>query len=148
MDESKFIHRKYHRGAYHEGHWVLGMVERESNLCMMVAVESWGADVLLPIIAQHVLPRTRTSTDGWAAYNQLSQHKAVNHQLHFVDPNDCTLHTNTVEGSWGREDQAMHGTNEFIQLAPSRVPLGTGVSGPCLRTHTFLNTSLPPSVAC
>ena len=46
IDESKFMHR----GAYREGHWVLGMVERGSNLCMMVAVESRAADVLLPII--------------------------------------------------------------------------------------------------
>ena len=37
-------------------------------------------------------------TDGWQAYNQLAQHYVVHHQLHFVDPNDPTLHTNMIEG--------------------------------------------------
>ena len=117
VDESKFMHRKYHRGAYRKGHWVLGMVERESNLCMMVEVENRTAETLLPIIARHVLPGTRILTDGWAAYNQLPQHEVVNHRLHFVDPNDPTLHTNTIEGSWGHvktKFRAMHGTSDGL----------------------------------
>lgn len=118
IDESKFMHRKYHRGRYHEGHWVLGMVERDTNTCMMVAVEDRSAATLLPIIAQHVQPGTRIITDGWQAYNQLPlPHDVVNHRLHFVDPNDPTLHTNTVEGSWAlckAKFRAMHGTSDAL----------------------------------
>ena len=109
IDESKFMHRKYYRGAYHEGYWVLGMVEQESNLCMTVAVESRSADVLIPIIAQHALPGTRVLTDGWAAYNQLPQHKAVNHRLHFVDPNDRTPHKYSRRQLVTCEDQVQSG---------------------------------------
>lgn len=101
VDESKFMHRKYHRGQFREGTWVLGMVERRSNNCVMIPVPDRSAATLLPLIHAHVLPGTRIITDGWRAYNQLQNHAAVNHKLHFVDPHDPTVHTNTVEGCWG-----------------------------------------------
>ena len=72
VDESKFMHRKYHRSHYHKDHWVLGMVECDTNVYMMVAVEDRDAATLLPIIAQYFLLGTCIITDGWQAYNQLS----------------------------------------------------------------------------
>ena len=33
IDESKFFHRKYHRGQWRQGHWVFGGIERESGKC-------------------------------------------------------------------------------------------------------------------
>ena len=33
IDESKYFHRKYHRGEWREGHWVFGGVERVSKKC-------------------------------------------------------------------------------------------------------------------
>ena len=47
----------------------------------------------------NVLPGTRIITDMWQSYNALPNHSAVNHGLHFVDPNDPTVHTNTIEGT-------------------------------------------------
>ena len=117
IDESKFMHRKYHHGHYHEGHWVLGMVEHETNVCMMVAVPDCITATLLPIIAQHVLPGMHIITDGWQAYNQLAQHDIINHQLHCVDPNDPTLHTNTIEGAWANIKAkfcVMHGMSDAL----------------------------------
>ena len=70
VDESKFFHRKYHRGRYTNDHWVL---QRDSA-------------TLIPII--HVLPGTTVWTDEWAAYRQLStlgyHHYTVNHTENFV----------------------------------------------------------------
>ena len=33
VDESKYFHRKYHRGQWREGHWVFGGIERGSRAC-------------------------------------------------------------------------------------------------------------------
>ena len=63
IDESKFIYQKYHCGHYPEGYWVIGMVECETNVCMMVVVPDCTTVTLLPIIAQHVLPGTHYI--GW-----------------------------------------------------------------------------------
>ena len=38
IDESKYFHRKYHRGAYREGHWAFGAVERETGRCLLEVV--------------------------------------------------------------------------------------------------------------
>ena len=78
---------------------MLGMVEHGMNSYVMVIVEDRLAETLLPIIQQHVLPSTHIITDGWRAYSQLPNHDVINHTLHFVDPNDRTLHSNTVEGN-------------------------------------------------
>ena len=38
IDESKFFHRKYHRGQWCPGHWVFGGVERGTGRCFLVEV--------------------------------------------------------------------------------------------------------------
>ena len=111
------LSRKYHRGGFREGTWVLGMVERRSNNCVMIPVPDRSAATLLPLIQSHVLPGTRIITDGWRAYNQLQNHAAVNHKLQSVDPLDPTVHTNTVEGCWGNcksKYRSMHGTSRDL----------------------------------
>ena len=99
---------------------MLGMVESGTNNCVMIIVEDRLAETLLPIIQQRVLPGTCIITDGWHAYSQLPNHDVVNHTLHFVDPNDQTLHFNTVEGSWGNckaKFCAMHGTSDTLFMS-------------------------------
>ena len=63
LDESKFMHRKYHRGAYREGDWVLGLVEGGSNNCCLVPVDNRSAQTLLPTVNPCCLPGTRIITD-------------------------------------------------------------------------------------
>ena len=45
-------------------------------------------------------------TDGWQAYRRLNeygyQHKWINHDLYYCDPNDPSLNTNSIEGLWAQ----------------------------------------------
>jgi hypothetical protein len=50
IDESKFFHRKYHRGQSREGHWVFGGVERDTGKCFLVEVENRNSETLEEII--------------------------------------------------------------------------------------------------
>jgi transposase-like protein len=121
IDESKFGHRKHNRGRIIDGRWVLGGICRETRETFLVPCPGNRRDAatLLPIIQAWVHPGTEVLTDEWRAYAQLQangfQHRTINHTLHYVDPNDRTLHTNTVEGMWNcvkRKFKRMNGTRK------------------------------------
>lgn len=126
IDESKFMHRKYHRGLFREGHWVFGGVEVGivDPKCFLVVCPGNRRDAatLLPLIEEWVLPGSRVVSDMWAAYGGVAnlpagyQHATVNHSLHFVDP-VTGVHTNNVEGQWSqvkRKFRAMNGTSDQL----------------------------------
>lgn len=51
IDESKFFHRKYHRGQWRPGHyWVFGGVERGTGKCFLVEVQDRREETLTAII--------------------------------------------------------------------------------------------------
>lgn len=109
IDESKYFHRKYHRGEWREGHWVFGGVERRSGKCFLVEVPDRRAHTLEALIVRYILPGTHIISDGWAAYanienlnNGIYTHSVVNHRLNFVDPNDPETHTQSIENMWMR----------------------------------------------
>ena len=58
---------------------------------------------LTEVIKTYVRPGTHIITDGWAAYNHLSEegytHTSVNHSRFYMDP-ATGAHTNTIEGKW------------------------------------------------
>ena len=93
----------YFRGHHVEGQWVFGGLERGTGKLFMLPVESRGADILLPIIQNYILPGTTIISDFWKAYDCLQnegfQHLKVNHSLTFKDP-ETGAHTNGIEGSW------------------------------------------------
>ena len=122
IDESKFFHRKYHRGQYHDGHWVLGGVERNSNSFFLVPCpeNSRNAATLNGLIQDWVLPGTIIITDEWAGYRLLHGlpedyvHHTVNHSVSFVDRNDHNINTNKCEGMWAhakKKFKKMHGSS-------------------------------------
>ena len=105
LDEAKFGKRKYHKGNYREGMWVLGAIDRQTNNCFLVPCPGKKRDAatLLPIINRWILPGSIVHTDEWSAYNGLTAagftHETVNHSIQFVEPLSGT-HTNTQEGLW------------------------------------------------
>ena len=58
VDEAKFGKRKYNKGAYREGMWVLGGVDRETGNCFLVPCPGnrRTAAVLIPVIERWILP--------------------------------------------------------------------------------------------
>lgn len=79
---------------------VMGIVERGSSDSFFTVVPDRSAETLLPIIEKHVRPSSRIITDNCASYVALPNHAVVNRSLNFVNPNDRTVHTNTIEGVW------------------------------------------------
>ena len=114
IDEAKFGKRKYHRGAYREGMWVLGGVCRDTGNCFLIPCpnNSRDAATLLPLIQRWVLPGTIIHTDMWSGYNGLTAagftHNTVNHSIQFVDPL-TGVHTNHIEGMWYHTKRQMVG---------------------------------------
>ena len=112
IDESKFFHRKYHRGLWREGHWVYGAIERRSKRCILVEVPDRAAATLEPIIRRWILPGSHIISDGWAAYANIDQicngiytHSVVVHERHFVDPDHPAIHTQLIENTWMRHER-------------------------------------------
>ena len=104
IDESKFGKRKYNRGRLVVGHWVFGIVERDTGRMVMLCVPDRSAATLIPLIQHYVLPGSIVYSDEWAAYNILAHtpqytHHTVNHSENFVNPTSG-VHTQGIEGSW------------------------------------------------
>ena len=107
IDESYFFHRKYHRGRFRKGMWVVGMVERGTGRCWLEIVQRRDHVTLERIILAHILPGTVVITDAWRGYvnvatmnNGVYMHEVVVHEENFVDPIHADIHTETIEGLW------------------------------------------------
>ena len=127
IDESKYFHRKYHRGQWTEGHWVFGRVERGTGKCFLLEVPDRRARTLEPLIEQHILPGSHIMSDGWASYMNIANirngnymHSVVIREHNFVDLDDPDVHTQTVENMWMRAKRKLrreYGTSR--ELFPS-----------------------------
>lgn len=121
LDEAKFGKRKYNKGSYREGMWVLGAVDRNTGKCFLLPCPGNRRDAatLLPLIQRWILPGSIIHTDEWAAYNGLASsgytHNTVNHSLQFVDP-ATGVHTNTQEGLWAHVKKSVVGSTN-LELA-------------------------------
>ena len=121
LDEAKFGKRKYNKGAYREGQWVLGGVDRDTGDCFLLPCPDNKRDAatLLPLISRWILPGSVVYTDEWAAYNGLTAagytHDSVNHSIQFVDP-ATGVHTNTQEGLWMHVKKSVVGSSNLELL--------------------------------
>ncbi|KAG0442187.1 hypothetical protein DMUE_0469 [Dictyocoela muelleri] len=71
------------------------------------------------IISENVLPGTTIITDQWRAYsaalrdNTTIEHRQIHHSLNFVDPEDPTVHTQTIEGLLSLMKRFLRGRNDI-----------------------------------
>jgi len=128
MDESLFFKRKYNRGLIRNGQWYVAGVERGSKKAFIVPVENRNANTMRNIIVDNVHQGSTIVTDEWRAYGAALRnlpeftHLTVNHSFNFVDPDDPSIHTQSVESFWShckkdlRRKNGINKTAEFDHL--------------------------------
>jgi transposase-like protein len=106
--------RRVGRGNYRKHkQMVMGMVERGGEVRAFTDEKATGA-ILLPIIREHVLPKSMVFTDELMSYHGVSHikdrgyvHKRINHSAKVYVAGD--VHTNTIEGFWGLVKNGLRG---------------------------------------
>lgn len=110
--------KKYHRGSHHQHEidWVFGMIEENTNLCVMWVVDDRKKETLVNLIKQHIYPGATIKSDQFASYKSLTaegfHHQSVNHSVEFVTKDG--VHTQNIEALWSRLKsplKSMHGTS-------------------------------------
>ena len=102
IDETKLGKRKYNRGHFVDGVWVLVGIEMIPNgNIFLMPLENRSENTLSNLISQYVRPGSIIHTDMWRGYNGISSlgyhHLTVNHSLEFVN-HDTGSCTNAAEG--------------------------------------------------
>lgn len=107
LDESKFGKRKFNKGRAVEGYWLLGAIPNDSEDFRLILCprNCRSADVLLPIIQQHIEPGTEIHTDCWRAYDGLERLGYIHRRVNHSDPDNPFvsaegIHTQRIESSW------------------------------------------------
>lgn len=103
---------------------ILGMLERGGSLtCVVVA--NTQKQTIQPLVKKYVKKGAKLISDEWHAYNGLDNeydHNIVNHaKKEYVNLQDNSIHSNTIEGFWGIFKRGMigiynHTSKEHLQL--------------------------------
>ena len=93
---------------------VVGAVQREGEVKAEVTDDTKGRTVLGFIEQAVEVEESSLITDEYKAYTnayKLMPHRTVSHEETYVDPDDKTLHTNTIEGFWSLLKRAWYGSH-------------------------------------
>jgi transposase-like protein len=94
---------------------VLGMVERGGRVLARVVPDA-KAMTLMPIVKQHVLPRSMVYTDEWHSYKTMTEggykHQRIAHKQKIYVMG--TVHTNTIEGFFGLVKTGIRGVYHSV----------------------------------
>ena len=114
--DETFIGRKkgveVRRGPHHK-HAVLGLVERGGKV-RTVHIDEVDSDTATKILRENVAREAWLMTDEGRHYRKVGQEFAGHSRVHhgrgeYVDPDDATIHTNTIEGYFGLFKRGMKG---------------------------------------
>jgi transposase-like protein len=102
------------RGGHAHKNTVLALVDRDSGESRWFHVESTSADQIHPIVLGNIAREARLMTDEATMYRKIGKQFAEHgHTLHgafqYVDSEDRTIHTNTVEGAFSIFKRGMRG---------------------------------------
>jgi len=100
--------------AFHHKMKVLALVDRETGTARTMVVDNVTAATLVPIVKANIAREATVMTDEHGAYRQLGSHFArhgtTNHNSgEYVNLQDRTIHSNTVEGYFSIFKRGMKG---------------------------------------
>lgn len=93
---------------------VVGAVQREGEVRAVVTDDTKGMTVLGFIEQSVETQESSLITDEYKAYTnayKLMPHAVISHDEGYVDPDDKTIHTNTIEGFWSLLKRAWYGSH-------------------------------------
>lgn len=107
------------RGTAHK-HGVVALVDRESGQSKWFKIDSATADEIHPIVLGNIDREARLMTDEAKMYRKIgrefSEHGTTTHaRFEYVNPQDRTIHTNTVEGAFSIFKRGMRGVYQHCQ---------------------------------
>ena len=109
----KLKNERVRRGVQHKMK-VLALIDRDSRQARTMVIEGVNAEVLMPIVLANIARETRVMTDEHGGYRHLKDHFAghgttTHSRGQYVDLEDRTVHSNTVEGYFSIFKRGMKG---------------------------------------
>ncbi|WP_324740283.1 IS1595 family transposase [Tsuneonella sp. CC-YZS046] len=102
------------RRAFHHKMKVLALVDRDSGQARTMVIDDVKAETLMPIVKANVAREGRVMTDEHSGYRDMGKffaaHGTTAHGRGiYVDPDDRSIHSNTVEGYFSIFKRGMKG---------------------------------------
>jgi transposase-like protein len=106
------------RRAFHHKMKVLALVDRDSGKARTMVIDNVNAETLMPIVLNNVAREARVMTDEHSGYRYLKDHFAAHGTTshgrgQYVDLEDRSVHSNTVEGYFSIFKRGMRGVYQF-----------------------------------
>jgi len=94
---------------------VFGMVERKGRVIAKKVPDTSGR-TLIPLVTQHVLPRSIVYTDEWKPYRALGRSGYFHDRIHHAEKVYVCgdVHTNTIEGFWSLVKRGIGGVYHVV----------------------------------
>jgi hypothetical protein len=107
--------------AFHHKMKVLSLVDRETGRARSMVIDGVNAEILMPIVLKNIDRETRVMTDEHYGYRHVgrwfAEHGHTRHSVgQYVDYNDRTIHTNTIEGYFSVFKRGMKGVYQHCAL--------------------------------